>query len=237
MEYTHIGKPYINVDSWKKVVGAAEYTGDIKLPGMLYGKILRSQYPHARILNIDTSRAKKLIGVKAVITGKDVPQCLFGTVIKDKPAFAFEKVRYLGDEVAGVVAVDKDTAEEALDLIDVEYEELPAIFDSIEAMKPDAILIHEKINEYECVPIVYIEKDTNIHGRFKLRKGDVERGFKEADLVVENTFKVQPIHHCQIEPHSVVAHYDQLGNVTIWASTQSPYSSLCWRGVRREVFS
>lgn len=225
MEYTHIGKPYINVDSWKKVVGAAEYTGDIKLPGMLYGKILRSQYPHARILNIDTSRAKKLIGVKAVITGKDVPQCLFGTVIKDKPAFAFEKVRYLGDEVAGVVAVDKDTAEEALDLIDVEYEELPAIFDPIEAMKPDAILIHEKINEYECVPIVYIEKDTNIHGRFKLRKGDVERGFKEADLVVENTFKVQPIHHCQIEPHSVVAHYDQLGNVTIWASSQSPYTT------------
>jgi CO/xanthine dehydrogenase Mo-binding subunit len=225
MEYTHIGKPYKNVDSWKKVVGAAEYTADIKLPEMLYGKILRSKYPHARILNVDTSRAKKLIGVKAVVTGKDVPQCLFGTVIKDKPALAFEKVRYLGDEVAGVVAVDRDTAEEALDLIDVEYEELPAIFDPLEAMKPDAILIHEKINEYECVPIVFIEKNTNIHGRFKLRKGDVDRAFKDADLVVEDTFSVQPIQHCQIEPHGVVAHYDQLGNVTIWASTQSPYTT------------
>lgn len=225
MEYSCVGKPFKNVDAWKKVIGAAQYTGDIKLPEMLYGRILRSKYPHARILNVDTSRAKKLIGVKAVVTGKDVPQCLFGTVIKDKPAFAFEKVRYLGDEVAGVVAVDQDTAEEALDLIDVEYEELPAIFDPLEAMKPDAILIHEKINDYECVPIVFIEKDTNIHGRFKLRKGDVDRAFKEADLVVEDTLKLQPIHHCQIEPHSVVAHYDQLGDITIWASSQSPYTT------------
>jgi len=223
MEYSYIGKPFRNVDAWKKAVGAAQYTGDLRIPGMLYAKILRSRYPHARILNIDTGRAKQVKGVKAVVTGRDIPNCLFGTVIKDKPAFAWEKVRYLGDEVAGVVAVDIDTAEEALDLIEVDYEGLPAVFDPTEAMKPDAILVHEGINEYEHVPIISIVKDSNICEHFKIRKGDVERGFKEADFVFEDTFRTQPIQHCQIEPHTVIADVDQLGNVTIWTSTQSAY--------------
>jgi CO/xanthine dehydrogenase Mo-binding subunit len=225
MDYSYIGKSVKNVDAWKKVIGAAQYTGDLKIPGVLYAKILRSRYPHARILNIDTDKAKRIPGVKAVVTGRDIPPYHFGTVIKDRPAFALEKVRYLGDEVAGVVAVDKDTAEEALDLIEVEYEELPAIFDPLKAMKPDAILIHEGLNEYERVPIISSVKNTNICGYFKLRRGDMERGFKEADFIFEDTFKVQPVQHCPLEPHSVIAYVDQLGYVTIWASTQSAYTT------------
>jgi len=223
MEYSVIGKPVKNVDAWKKAMGIAKFTGDLKIQGMLYGKILRSAYPHARILKIDTIKAKKVLGVKAVVTGKDLPKSLFGTVIKDRPAFVTEKARFMGDEVAGVVAVDKETAEEAIDLIDVEYEELPAVFDPLEAMKKGAVLVHEKLHEYAHVPIITVKKGTNICGHTKLRKGDVEKGFKEADLVVEDTFTAQPIQHCQMEPHSVIAHVDGLRNITIWASTQSAY--------------
>lgn len=102
MEYSYIGKATRNVDAWQKAIGAAQYTGDLKISGMLYAKILRSKYPHAKILNIDTSRAKKMIGVKTVVTGRDISPCLFGSVIKDRPAFALEKVRYLGDSIANV---------------------------------------------------------------------------------------------------------------------------------------
>ncbi len=221
MEYRYIGKPVANVDAEKKVTGAALYTADLRLPGMLVAKILRSLYPHARILNVNTDRAKRVAGVKAVVTGKDIPPNLFGTVIKDRPAFALEKVRFLGQEVAGVVAVNKEAAEEALDLIEVEYEELPAVFDPSEAMKPDAVLIHERLKDYYCVPVISIIPETNVCGYFKIRSGDTAKGFDEADYILEDTFRVQPVQHCPLEPHSVIAHVTPSGSVTIWASTQS----------------
>ena len=149
-ELTVVGKGVPRVDALEKVTGQAKYVGDIKVPRMLYGKILRSPYPHARIVNIDTSEAERLPGVKAVITHKDTPGIKFG--LFDSPEFpadehplALDKVRYIGDEVAAIAAIDEDIAEEALNLIEVEYEELPAVFDPAEAMEPDAPQIHDHV--------------------------------------------------------------------------------------------
>ena len=147
-EYSAIGKAVKNIDGIKIATGDAVFIDDIKLPGMLYGRILRSQHPHARILNIDISRAKRLPGVAAVVTGKDIAAYpRYGLLMKDRPIFALDKVHYSGDGVAGVVAVDMDTAEEACDLIKVDYQELPAVFDQIEAMQAGAPLVHENIPE------------------------------------------------------------------------------------------
>jgi len=221
--YSVIGKPLPDIDIIKKAMGSAIYADDIKLPGMLYGKILRSKYPHAGILNIDVSKAKRLPGVKAVITGKDIPPTHWGIVIKDNHAFAVDKVRYVGDEVAGVVAVDADTAEEAGELIEVEYEELPAVFDPVEAMKEDAPLLHEGLEQYEHISLARPVPNTNISSKFKLRRGDVDEGFRQADCIFEDEFKIPAIHTAPLETHACLAQVDALGNITIWSSTQSPY--------------
>jgi len=221
--YSVIGKPLPDIDIIKKAKGAAIYADDIKLPGMLYGKILRSRYPHARILNINASKAKRLPGVKAVITGKDILPTHWGIVLKDNYVFAVDKVRYVGDELAGVVAVDTDTAEEACELIEVEYEELPAVFDPVEAMKENAPLLHEGLEEYEHISVVCPVPNTNISSKFKLRRGNVDEGFRQADYIFEDEFKVPSIHTSPLEPIACLAQVDALGNITIWSSTQSPY--------------
>src|SRR3989337_405725 len=164
-KYSVIGKSLPRVDAVVKATGEAKFTVDIALPRMLYGKILRSPYPHARILNIDTSKAKRLLGVKAVITGKDTLGIKYGTIDvpqypADKTPLVIDKVRYIGDDVAAVAAIDEDTAEEALDLIEVEYEELPPVFDPLEAMKPDAPRVHDRA-----------EKNISVQASFHL--GDV----------------------------------------------------------------
>lgn len=143
-KYSIAGKPLPRVDGLIKATGKATYTDDLLLPRMLYGKVLRSPYPHARIINIDTSKAEKLLGVKAIITGKDIPRIRYGwrdNLPPDKYPLAIDKVRFIGDEVAAVAAIDEDTAEEALNLIRVNYEPLPAVFDPIEAMEDGAPVI------------------------------------------------------------------------------------------------
>jgi len=195
---------------------------------MLYAKVLRSPLPHARVLNVDTGRAERLPGVKAVATGKD---CLsrYGLVIQDQSPYAFDKVRYIGDPVAGVAAIDADTAEEALDLIRVDYEELPPVFDPIRAMDPGSQLVHEDLGTYWYVPIFFPKAGTNICNHFKIRKGDMEEGFRRSDFITENTFTTPMIQHCHLEPHACIAKFEPSGQVTIWSSTQHPYS------VRREM--
>jgi len=222
-ECSVVGKPITDIDIIKKVQGAAIYADDIKLPGMLYGKILRSKYPHARILNIDTSKAKQLPGVEAVITGKDIPNNRLGILIWDKPALAVDKVRFIGDEVAAVAAVDPETAEEACELIQVDYEELPAVFDREEAMKPDAPLIHEDMESYEKLIYARPVLNTNISSKFQLLQGDIEEGFKQADYIFEDDLEIPVIHTAPMEPHVCMAQVDSLGSITIWSSTQSPY--------------
>ena len=213
------------VDAIEKVTGRALYGTDVKFAGMLYGKVLRSPFPHARILHVDTRCAERLPGVKAIATGKDL-RATYGTCIQDQPYYCFDKVRYVGDPVAGVAAVDEDTAEEALGLIKVEYEELPAVFDPLIAMSSDAPLVHENLAKYWHTPSCFPIEGTNICNHFKLRRGDVEQGFKEADDVIEDTFSVPAVQHCQMEPPVSVVQVDISGKITIWTSNTHPHSCL-----------
>ncbi|MDP2727929.1 MAG: xanthine dehydrogenase family protein molybdopterin-binding subunit [Dehalococcoidia bacterium] len=211
-QYAVIGKGLPRKDALEKATGQALYGADIALPGMLYCRILRSPYPHARILDIDTSRAKRLPGVKDVISAKDVPS-LGRSPFKARPpvekrVFATDKVRFIGDEVAAVAAIDEDIAQEALDLIKVEYEELPAIFEPSEALKPDAPRIHEE--------------EDNLCIKFEITRGDVERAFKEADFIFEDTVVTQIQHQSYLEPVSCVASFDSSGKLTFWVSSMDP---------------
>jgi 4-hydroxybenzoyl-CoA reductase subunit alpha len=214
-EYNLIGKRLPRVDGVAKVTGEGIFTDDMTLPGMLYGKILRSPYPHAKILNIDISKAMRLKGVKGIITGKDTLGLKYGIFeIPQFPAnhhiLASDKVRYIGDEVAAVAAIDEDIAEEALELIKVDYEPLPAVFDPEGAMGDDAPKVHEDVNNNVCAHISW-------------EFGDLEKGFKEADHIREDRFINKAISHCQIEPHAALADFDLSGKLTVWATTQSPY--------------
>ena len=216
-DFSIIGKPTAMVDAAEKTTGGGKYTDDISVPGMLIGKILHSPYPHARIRSIDTSRAEKLDGVVTVAVGKDAPNP-FGIlpVGHDEHALALDKVRYVGDNVACVVAVSEAIAEKALELIDVDYELLPAYFDPEESMKAESDLIHDhKLHN--------LEKD--YHHVF----GDPDKGFEEADQIAEARFIANEVTHAAMEPHCTLAsfeldpHTGNLGRLTVQSSTQVPY--------------
>lgn len=221
-EFRYIGKSHTRLDAKEKVTGKAIYIDDIKLPDMLYGKVLRSKYPHARILGIDTTLAEKYPGVKGVVTGSDLP-FLHGESLLDEPFLARDKVRYLGEGVAAVAAIDEAIAERALGLIKVYYQEIPPLFDPIEASKSEATLIHENLETYIHAPIVNPVKGTNICNHFKIRKGDIEKGFSESDYIFEDTFTTQMQQHCCIEPHGAICLIDDESNITLWANNDSPY--------------
>ena len=205
-EFSIVGQRIPRVDGHDKVTGRAQYAADLKLPHMLYGKILRSPFPHAKILNIDTSKAKRLSGVKAVITGDDTSKIKWGVFIKDMHVLSFDKVRYVGDEIAAVAAVDEATAEEALDLIRVEYEELPAVFDIFEGMEPGAPKIHD---------------GGNIALHQKFTKGDFDEAVKAADYVFEERFTTPIVWHAYMETMGSMADYSLSGKLTIWPSCQT----------------
>src|SRR3954469_21424276 len=219
------------VDSRARVTGEIDYALNLELPGMLHARILRSPHPHARIVRVDTSRAERLPGVEAVLSRNDLLDGerfspYYGPVIRDQSPVALDKVRFVGDPVAAVAAVDEDTAAEALDLIEVEYEELPAVFDAEEALQPGAPLVHE--GEHRVLPARPDVKmrsltGTNIAHLYKQRKGDVEQGFREADLVVENTYVSPATEHVALEPHVAVAQVRD-GQVTVWSACQNPSS-------------
>ncbi len=213
MEYAVVGKRTPNIHGATKATGAARFSGDITLPRMLFGKILRSPLAHARIRNIDTSRAERLPGVKAIITGKDTAGIKYGVFpqTRDELALALDRVRYIGDEVAAVAAVDEDTAEEALGLIRVDYEALPAVFDPVEAMEPGAPQIHE-----------HAANNVGVHVRIPF--GDVEAGFARADYIREDRFQTQFISHCQMEPYAVAANSQTSGELEVWVPNASPFT-------------
>ncbi|MBI5923584.1 MAG: molybdopterin-dependent oxidoreductase [Betaproteobacteria bacterium] len=209
-----VGKSVLRQDAYEKVVGGKGFPVNISLPGMLHGKMLRSPYPHARILSIDTSRAEKLPGVKAVMTPKDVPQIIFNPIffmpadsmaIHRDMLILSDTVRFAGQPVAAVAATTVAIAEQALSLIDVEYEELPAVFDPEDAMKEGAPEIHAGVKN-------------NIRATPSFGAGDVEQGFKEADYVFEGTYETQRVHTCYMEPRVCVSDTDSSGHVTIYSS-------------------
>src|SRR5262245_28123563 len=217
-----VGQSIPRVEGPAKVKGLTKYTADVNRPGILSGKVLRSPLPHARILNINTDRAKVLPGVKAVITANDVSSRLVGASLKDMPVLARDRIRYIGEDVAAVAAVDSDTAEDALALIQVDYEELPAVFDPLEAMKPDATLIHPDYASYEG-PRTKAPDLRNVQTLVEQSKGDVERGFAESDYVFENSYQTQMVHQGYIEPHACLVEVDRSGRVAVWSSNQGMF--------------
>jgi len=222
-KYSYVGKGVPRIDAFEKVTGTAQYTADLRLPGMLYAKLLKSPHAHARIILIDTSEAEKLSGVRAILTGKEVPY-KFGIYMQDKEVLAQEKVHHVGEPVAAVAADTEEIAERAVELIKVEYEELPAVFDQRDAMKEGAPLVHERLHDYKHAPFIFPKPHTNIANHFKLRKGDVERGFEEADIVVENEFYQPQVQNVQMETHTSIGQWLPDGQINIWTSAQSPFA-------------
>ncbi len=223
-EYKYIGKPVVRIDGKEKVSGATKYTDDLDFgPNLLYAAIVESEYAHAKILKIDTKAAEEFPGVIRVFTGKDFPY-KFGLYMKDRYIFAQDKVRFVGEQVAAVVARDIKTAKKAAKLIKVEYEPLPAIFDQMDALKEDAILIHPDLGDYPHVPWFFPKAKTNIAHWRKIRRGDVQKGFEEADFVLEDEYYVPRYAHCPLETHIAVGLCDLSGRLTIWASSQSPHT-------------
>ena len=176
-----------------KVSGKAVFAADIVLPGMLWGKVLRSPFPHAKIANIDPSQAKNVPGVHAVITGEDLPDSRVGRLLRDMPVLARERVRFVGEKVAAVAAETPEAAEEALLRIDVEYDEMPPVFDPFEAMESSAPMLHENMANYEGLPQP-ASSINNVLAHNTWTKGDVELGFSESDLIFEHTFTLQSAH-------------------------------------------
>ncbi|MDP2661140.1 MAG: molybdopterin-dependent oxidoreductase, partial [Dehalococcoidia bacterium] len=221
-ELSVVGKRLPRLEGAEKATGRAIYGQDLRRPGMLMGKMLLSRYAHARILSIDTSRAEALPGVKAIITGRDLPPGYHGQSVKDETLLATDRVRYLGEIVAVAAAVDEDTAQRAVDLIEVEYEELPAVFDPYEAMAEGAPILHPDLGSYRAAKVA--KGSGNVCTRTLISKGDVEEGFRQADFVFEDTFRTQMVHQGYLEPHAALAEVDEGGHVTVWTTTQGPFS-------------
>jgi CO/xanthine dehydrogenase Mo-binding subunit len=220
-EFAVIGQRMRKVDGAGKVTGTAVYADDIVLPGMLHAKILRSPHPHARIVSIDTSKAEALPGVHAVVTGADMPEpyCIIPWT-RDETALCVDKVRFIGDGVAAVAAVDEDIAINALDLIEVEYEPLDPIFDPEDALKPDAPQVHA--DRPDAKP-GSLRANGNITKHVRLEFGEVDAKLESSEVVIEGDYYFEGTAHAPIEPHCAVGYRDPTGKLTVWSSTQVPH--------------
>ncbi|HUT51057.1 MAG TPA: molybdopterin cofactor-binding domain-containing protein [Alphaproteobacteria bacterium] len=214
-----VGANLPRLEARGKLTGRAEYTDDLVRPGMLHGAVLGSPYAHARILSYDTAAALAVPGVKAVITGADYPDLPMGCMIKDERLLAKEKVRYVGQPVAAVAAIDLATARKAIRLIEVEYEALAEVATIDDALAPDAPIIHEGLAEY--FKIFEAECSGNVLSHQVLSEGDVEAAWPQCDHIVEETYETQPQSHAYMEPCAALAEVDDTGKVSIWSSHQS----------------
>lgn len=220
----YVGGNATRHDGFEKVTGTGLYAADIKVNGMIYGKLKTSPHAHAKILSIDTSKAEALPGVRAVITGKEANYRV-GIYMTDRYIMAVDRVRYYGEAVAAVAADTLEIAEKAVDLIEVAYEQLPVINDVREAIKPDAPLLHEEMETYTWTEGVFFpEIGTNIASHIKMNKGDVEKGFHESDYIIENTFSIPQIFHVPMETHSLIVQWASNDKVTVYSSAQSPFA-------------
>lgn len=219
----YVGKSVERVDGLKKVTGSLKYVDDMKFSKTLYAAVKRSPHAHAKIVNIDYSKALELRGVKDIITGEHYAK-RGGLYLEDKNFLAVGKARYRGEAVVAVAAISENIAKEAVELIEVEYEILPAVTNPIDGMKENSPLVHPDLGDYKWAPVFFPKPGTNISNHYKLRKGDIDKAFEVADLVVENEFHIPHIQHVPIENHSAVAKMDMGGFLTVWASCQSPYA-------------
>ena len=221
-EIHSVGIPSPRVEGEEKVGGSAVYAVDVTLPDMLWAKVLRSPLAHARIKNIDVSKALALPGVKAVLTGVDLAGAKIGKKIVDMPLLADQIVRYVGEKVTAVAAESEAVAEAALDLIEVEYEDLPIVTDVIEATQANAPLLHPGVAEYKGL-LHKIDTPSNVFVHLTWKKGEVAEGFRQSDVVVDSTFKVPAVHQGYIEPHSSLVRINADGSAEIWSSNKSPF--------------
>jgi CO/xanthine dehydrogenase Mo-binding subunit len=224
-----IGQAAGHVEGPAKVTGRARYGADVTLPGMLWGKTLRSPFPHARIVSIDLAASRALPGVHAVVTAADLPEVRIGRFLRDIPVLARDRVRFIGEKVVAVAAETPEAAEDALRLIDVEYEELPAVFDPLEAMGAEAPRLHEHPERYEHPPVPPIGGDSKFHpfanvcSQNFFRHGDLKVGFAAAARTFEHSFFVPPVHQGYIEPHACAAAIASDGKIDIWISNKTPF--------------
>jgi CO/xanthine dehydrogenase Mo-binding subunit len=210
-----------------KVTGAANYVPDLVFPRMVYAKALRSPYAHARLLRVDASKAEECPGVVAAITRNDLEGLnpYFGPIVDDQPVVATDRVRHVGEVVAVIAAETREIAEEALDLIDVAYQELPAVFDILEAAKPNAPVLHEQRNETNAgvhKEEFNFEVGGNVCSVFHVEDGDLKKGFREADDILENVYTLPPVQHGHIEPHAASAYWEPPGKLVIHSACQNP---------------
>ena len=228
--YAVVGKSVHRKDANPKITGRALHVGNIEMPGMLHVAVLRSPYPHARITGIEKTKAEALGGVAIVLTGAEIAKMPgvdphFGPAFRDQPILAVEKVCYAGDPVVAVAAVDRRTAEDALELIEVDYQPLPAAHDVLEAVQPDSPLVHEQhrpAKAFADLAHVKAGRQSNICYHFKLRTGDVDKAFAEADRVFEDTFSSPPAQHMPMEPHVTLVYVDEHERINVWTASQSP---------------
>ncbi len=223
-KHSIIGTSPQRIEGRAKVTGAATYVDDMQFgPNLLHGMLKHSPIPHGTITRIDISRAKALPGVRVVVTGQDFPGYT-GLYLKDRRIFALDRVRYVGDTIAAVAADTPEIAQRAIELIEVEYEPLPGVFDPEFGASPEAPLIHPDLANYEAVPFIFPQPGTNISNWFKVRKGDMAKGWAEADLIYEHKYRVPQIQHVPLETHVCVAQQDVNGKITLWSSSQSPFA-------------
>ena len=216
-----VGTSVPRIDTLEKVLGSGKFAADLSLPGLFHGKLRLSDYAHARVLAVDTSEAERLPGVQAVLTAWNTPEYRFGSDFEDQTLLARHKVLHRGAVLAAVAAVDPETAEEAAQCIRVTYEQLPAVMDVQEAIKPDAPLLHEDLATYAGVNPAHVHG--NICAQSVVAWGDVEVGFRQADHVFEHTFTTSTVHQSYLEPMATVAQYEPGGKLTLWTSTQGTY--------------
>ncbi|MEM2767657.1 MAG: xanthine dehydrogenase family protein molybdopterin-binding subunit [Candidatus Bathyarchaeia archaeon] len=233
MELEFVGKGRPAIDAHAIVTGKKQFYSDIRLPNMLYARVKTSPYPHAKILRIDVEKAKKLPGVRAVITAEDLPnkrwgRRVYGVGERDFHVLARDKVTEFGQPVAALAAETPEIAAEALELIEVEYEPLPAVFDVEEAASSDPPVVVWKIGK-DVPDVTFSPRDTfrpNVHNYAKFERGDVEKGFAEADMIIEHKYVVNTMHHAQLETHGAVAAVEPDGTVVIWTGTQGPFEDM-----------
>ena len=219
-----VGENVPRIDARPKVTGAAVFADDIQFgDSLLHARIKRSPHPHALICKIDTSRARALPGVKAVVTGEDFPLHI-GLYLQDRYIFCRDRVRYVGDPVAGVAATSPEIAQKALDLIDVEYEVLEPVLDPELGTYPNAALLHPELGQYPVANFIFPKPGTNISNHFKIRKGDVDSAWSQCAATVERKYRIPHIQHVPIEPHVAVAQVEESGEITLWGSSQSPFA-------------
>src|SRR5512136_2957215 len=219
-----IGESVQRIDAREKVTGAAKFADDLQFgPGLLYARIKRSPHPHALIKKMDVSKALALPGVKAVATGADTPGFI-GLYLQDRHIFCTDRVRYVGDPVAGVAAINEEIAEQAVNLIQVEYEVLPPVLDPEFGASPEAPVIHPDLGQYVVANFIFPRPGTNISNHFKIRKGNVDQAWGQCAAIIERKYRIPHIQHVPLEPHVAIARVDASGEVTLWDSSQSPFA-------------